>query len=191
MFAICFVCVLLSGCSKEKTADLPNNFNNLSNDQKMEYLMDKLPPDSVAVFVCDVAMGKVYDSRIELGEAMTYAYTHYDQDQVVAFDDAMANYQSKLPLHEQVKFTKLSDLIDPEMYSYELGLKYVGVIREEELDVKQAKEQVDLLMKECKSDPDFYKRFIKGFKAALNNDRGRDLDNNIYTLFISYPDSLK
>lgn len=157
----------------------------------MEYLMQQMPADSLARYLCNSAMGKVYNSRIELQPAMSYAYDHLSEEDQVKFAQAMEEYQANLPLHEKVRFAKLEAIQDPDVFSYELGLDYVGSIREEEKDIPRISKELEDLKKECKSDPEFYKRFMKGFKTALTYDRHHDLDENIYKKFISYPDSLK
>lgn len=169
----------------------PDNFKSLSTEDKMEYLMANMSPDSVARYVCDAAMGKVYNSRIELQQARAYAYEHYNEDEQVAFEAECALYEEALPLHEKVRFAKLAATEDPDVYAYELGLSYIGSIRENHKTAAQIDDELKKLIKECQYDPDFYKRFMKGFKTALQLDRHHDLDDRIYTQFISYPDSIK
>lgn len=183
---------LLAGCGgKNGNGDLPENFKNLSTEDKMEYLMQNLAPDSVARYISNAALGKIYNSRIELQPAMAYAYEHYDEDQIVIFQEALNAYEAELPLNEKVKYSKLSAVEEADIYSYELGLEYVSQIREERKDATKIKSELDALAKECKTDPDFYKRFMKGFKTALEYDRHHDLDDNIYRQFITYPDSIR
>lgn len=191
LLSMVFAAILtLGGCSKGSNG-LPNNFKDLSTADKMEVLMEKLPADSVARYVCNSAMGKIYNSRIELQEAMAYAYEHYCEDDQVAFALAMNEYEAGLPLGERVRFSKLTNLNDPDVFAYELGLEYVGTIRAEGKTPEQVKSELDSLRRECKNDPDFYKRFMKGFKTALEYDRFHDLDDRIYTQFISYPETIK
>ena len=186
----CIATFTISSCKKDVTSSFPGDFKSLPTDKKMEYLMANMRPDSVALYICDAAMGKKYDSRIELAEAKAYAYDHYNEEQILAFEQACSDYKEDLPLNEKVKFIKLEAAEDPDMYSYELGLKYIGKIREDKKDIKQVEEELDKLMKECQTDKDFYKRFMKGFKTALDYDRHHDLDDKIYLKFISYPDSI-
>lgn len=191
--AICLMSLLLipAGCSKsEKGVDVPDDFNSRTTNQKMEYLMENFTPDSVAVFLCEASLGKIHDVRIELQEAQLYAFEHYKEDDLVTFVDASKEYEKKLPLHEKMKLVKMAATEDPDIYSYELGLSYVGLIREEKKDVKQVTDELEAFRRECKYDPEFYKRFIKGFKLALKNDRHRDLDDKIYVAFINYQDSI-
>lgn len=180
-------------CSNKSSSKFPDNFSSLSTEKKMEFLMANMSPDSVAYYIIDAAMGKNNSARIELDPAIAYAYDNYKEDDMVAFTLAFSEYEKKIPLHEKVKFSKLytTTEMDPEAYGYDVGLRYVGVIREEGLQPKQVKEELDRFAKACKIDPDFYKKFMKGFKYALKYDRGRDLDERIYTEFISYPDSIQ
>lgn len=190
-FVFAFVLLLAISCSRNDGTKIPDNFKNLSTEDQMEYLMANLPPDSVARFICNAAMGKVYNARVELQPAMAYAYEKYDEDDLVKFQMAMEQYEDELPLHQKVRITKLLGIEDFDQYGYDLGLSYVGTIRVEQKDIKQISEELAGLQKECKADPDFYARFMKGFKTALQYDRHHDLDDKIYIKFISYPDSLK
>lgn len=185
--------IVLTGasCSNNKDAKLPDNFKTLSTDDQMAYLMTVIPADSVARFICDAAMGKLYNARIELQPALSYAYEKYGEDDLVKFQMALEQYQDQLPLHEKVRINKLLGVEDFDQYSYDLGLSYVGAIRVEQKTVAQINEELEKLKKECKADPDFYKRFMKGFKTALEYDRHHDLDDKIYLKFISYPDSIQ
>lgn len=194
-----FICVaalaislllLGAGCSKKSAVNIPDNFKTLSTDDQMAFLMSQVTPDSVAKFICNAAMGKVYNVRMELQPALLYAYDKYNEDDLVKFELALEQFQDGLPLHEKVRITKLLGIQDPDQYSYDLGLSYVGMIRVERKNIKEISEELAKLQKECQTDPDFYKRFMKGFKTALNYDRHHDLDDNIYLKFISYPDSL-
>lgn len=184
--------VLIASCSGNgDSTNLPANFKSLSDNDKMEYLMENLPPDSVARYIANASMGKIYNSRIELQPSMMYAYEHYSEDDLVLFQEALNDYEDSLPLHEKVRFSKLSGIDDPDIFSYELGLAYVGYIRENGLDTQGVAEELRKLRTECAADPDFYKRFMKGFKTALEYDRHHDLDDKIYKEFITYPDSIQ
>lgn len=183
--------MLFAACTGEdKAENMPGNFKSLPAEGKMEYLMANLTPDSVARFICNASMGKVYNSRIELQPSLMYAYDHYSEEDLVTFQEALNEFEQSLPLHEKVKFAKLSAMDDPDMLSYGLGLEYVGAIREDKKDNKTVREELKKLRTECLSDPEFFARFMKGFKTALEYDRHHDLDDRIYTEFITYPDSI-
>lgn len=197
-FVRCFIalfvliaCLASISCKKSDSVSLPGNFKNLPSEDQMQYLMANMPPDSLANFLCDAALGKKYDVRIELPVVRAYAYEHYSEDEIVAFESAISNYEKSLPLYEKVRFAKMAIAEDPDMYTYELGLAYVGTIRDEKKDIQQVSEELDKFRKECKIDKDFYKRFMKGFKTALIYDRHHDLDDKIYQKFISYPDTIQ
>lgn len=192
IFIVALLLVWIStSCGRGNKSTLPDSFNSMSTPEKMDYLKERMGPDSLATFICDIAMGNVYGARIELQEAELYAYEHYNEEELVAFEVATKAYEDSLPLHDKVKFVKLIGLEDPDLYSYELGLAYVGLIREEKKDTKMVREELDAFKRECRYDPEFYKRFIKGFKLALKADRHRDLDDKIYVEFINYQDSIK
>lgn len=184
--------LFMISCTKnEVTASMPKDFNSLSTDDKMAYLMESMAPDSLAAFLCEAAMGKVHNVRIELPQARVYVYDHYNEDQIVEFESEIALYEKSLPLHDKVKFSKLTATEDPERYSYELGLGYVGYIRENKKSPQEVDDELAKLKSECRYDTAFYTRFMKGFKLALEYDRFHDLDEKIYQQFIIYPDSIQ
>lgn len=180
-----------ASCSKKNKNGLPDNFATLPPEGQMAYLIESMPLDSVARFICETAMGKAGDARIELQPAVEYAFGNLPEDSAAVFWNALMAYKLELPLNEQVRLTKLMGFEDMEQYGYDLGLSYVGEIRVEQKDINTISEELSSLQQECKSDPEFYKRFMKGFKTALEYDRHHDLDDKIYLKFISYPDSLK
>ena len=188
-----FAAGFLSSCSGKGKHRFDDNFNSLTVEQKMDALMEKgIEPDSLAVIICDAAMGKDDEFQIDLTQARAYVYEKYNEDQLVAFENQCLNYEFRLPLHEKVKFERLAGLTDPSLIGYELGLSYVGDIRENKKTEKEVAEELALLKEECqRNDKETYKRFMKGFKTALKLDRHRDLDDKIYLKFISYPDSIK
>lgn len=184
--------LLAVSCSKEKKDALPGNFNSLPTEKKMETLVKTMSPDSLAVFLNEAAMGKIEGVNINLPEALDYVYLHYDEKDQVAFVEADTRFEESLPLPEKVKYSEKAHPDDREEYFINVGLMYVGVIRDRNLTAAKAKEEVDAFMKECRAtNPVLYQRFIKGFKTALRYDRGRDLDERIYNQFIYYPDSLQ
>lgn len=187
---VCVIALALSGCKKQEQTEVPDAFNSFSTEKKMAYLMKTLPPDSVARFVCESAMGKQYGSNIELADALMYAYTNYKEADQIVFDEAFNRYGDRLPLSDKMKFYQMANLSDPEIFEYEIGLRYVSSIREEEKDAKKVKVELEKFKSACKNSPETYKRFMKGFKEALRLDRGHDLDERIYTQFITYPDTI-
>lgn len=191
LFLISIFSVLLASCGKDKEQKmLDETFNSMSESQKMEYLMKEKKPDSVALIISDIAMGNIKGASINLNEAYLFAIEHYDEDDQIKFLEEMKKYESQLPLDKKMKYVKLSGMEDMDQYGYEMGLSYVGAIREDKKDSKQIKQELDEFKKASASDPEFFKRFVKGFKLALEEDRGRDLDDKIYLEFINYQDSI-
>lgn len=184
--------LVTAACGSRNGADGDwSEFNSKSIEGKMKYLTSEMSPEEVAIFVCDASIGKKGNARVSLPEARDYLYSHYTQEQIEEFEIACGNYVFDLPLHEKVRYAKADATENIDAYAYELGLGYVGAIRENKKDVSSVKEELKLLQAECKTDRDFYRRFMKGFKLALENDRHRDLDEKIYLNFITYPDTLK
>lgn len=189
---LAFVMALLCACKgEEKNSDaLPENFSVLSIEDKMKLLEKNSSPEETAERVCDIAMGKVRNARIELSQAIVYVYEHYDQKDRIRFLKACDNYQAALPIYDKAKYYKLKGENDPDRYGFILGMEYLREIRSEKKTVQTIEEEIDRLMRECRFDPDFYRRFIKGFKTVLEEDSVGDLDEEIYNKFIIYPDTI-
>lgn len=184
--------VLMAACGPNKDGhNYPKNFASLPTDRKMEYIVDNHSPQEVAQIVCEAVMGESDAGNIDLPQARDYVYSHYNTEQIITFETECEAFADSLPLADKVKFARKSATEDMEHYAYELGLAYVGSIREKGKSVDDVEQEIKELGAECKGDPDFYRRFMKGFKAVLENDRGRDLDEKIYLHFISYPDNIK
>lgn len=187
---IMMIQMIMSSCSDKGGDGLPESFNRMGAPSQMEYLMERDAPDSVARFICYAALGKIEGLHMDMGSALAYAYEHYDESGLVEFQMALEEFQSGLPLADRVRLTRELGMVDLEQFGYELGLNYVGTIRVEQKQAPTIREELAALRKECASYPDFYSRFMKGFKTALKLDRHRDLDDRIYTEFITYQDTL-
>ncbi|MDE7160241.1 MAG: polysaccharide deacetylase family protein [Muribaculaceae bacterium] len=165
----------------------PKNFNSLSDEQRVAYVMENASPDSVARFICLAALGKVPGARIDtLATASLYAYEHYSDSTLTIFSDEFDRFSSSLPLPDRMRIIAQSGLVDPQGLGYELGLHYVDRIRESRMTPAQVKEEIEALRKACKDDPKTFTRFLTGFKTVLKLDRGKDLDAAVYDTFINY-----
>lgn len=191
LFYLVAALLVLGACGKKDNGlRVPENFDTMTNEQKMQVLMEEKKPDSLALYICKLAMGEVPGASIQLDQAQLYAVEHFPEEDLIPFMEEMKKYEYSLPLYKKVKFVKMAGMEDPDLYSYELGLSYVGTIRDDKKDRDRVKQELDDFKKACKTDREFYKRFMKGFKLALEEDRHRDLDDKIYIEFINYQDSI-
>lgn len=177
----------LSACAggdKNGGDGFPDGFGSLRDSAKVEYVMKNASPDSVARFICDASLGKVEGVRIDtLAVAAAYAYEHYNDSSLIVFSREFDDYSSNLPLDEKMKIYSMAGKIDPQRLGYELGLEYVGHIRENRMSVDDIRKEIDEFKKACANDSDTYIRFMKGFKTVLRVDHGKDLSEEIYKAF--------
>ena len=182
--------ILFASCSGKKqnmVESLPDDFNQLSDTAKVAHMMDIVSPDSVARFICDAALGKSNVAKIDtFAIATAYAYQHYVDSCLISFSQELDDYSANLPLVDKMEIYKQAGQSDPQRLGYELGLDYVNYIRNNHKNAAKVKEEIDAFRVACADDSLMYIRFIKGFKTVLQADRGKDLPEEIYTMFINY-----
>ncbi len=183
------VALTLASCSSRQTPaqTMPDNFDQFADTAKVAYMMDVVSPDSVARFICDAALGKSKVAAITaFPEASAYAYQHYADSSLIAFSQELDYYSANLPLADKMKIYSMAGQTDPQRLGYELGLEYVGYIRDNKANVEEVKKEIAALKSACGEDSLTYIRFLKGFKTVLQADRGKDLPEEIYNVFINY-----
>lgn len=189
---ICLSIVLLSlsSCGRNNgSGNFPSDFNKLSDQKRVAYMMENVSPDSVARFICNAALGKISGVRIDsINEATLYAYENYKDDDLVSFSNEFDKFSANLPLQEKMKLYFLSGKVDPQGMGYQLGLEYVNNIRVKKLSVNDVKAEIAEFKKACGSDTETYRKFVKGFKTVLELDKGVDLPQDIYNSFINLPE---
>ncbi len=179
--------VACGGKTKAVEPPFPTNFNSLSDESKVAFMMEKVTPDSVARFICDGALGKIKDAHIDtIAIAVAYAYEHYNDSSLMYFSREFDDYSSNLDLPDKMRIYLMAGLSDPKRLGYELGLEYVDHIREERMKVADVKNEIEAFKTACADDSVTYVRFLKGFKTVLRLDHGKDLPEEIYQAFIEY-----
>ena len=177
------------GCNKNKgnSGDYPDNFNSLSDSERVDYVMKKVPGDSLARFIIYSALGKNQDVKIDtLAIATNYAYEHLQGEQLDNFSREYDAVIESLPLAEKMRAYKLGASEDPQGLGYQLGLEYIGTIRDDHLKVADVEKELKTFRKACDTDTATYRRFMVGFKTALRIDRGKGVPEEIYQRFINY-----
>lgn len=179
-------------CGRNSSADKgwPAGFEALSSAGKVEYVMKHASPDSVARFICSASLGKENGVSLDLNEATLYAYEHYRDKDFEEFTTAYEECQNSYSLSDKMKLYKMAGALDPQQFGYTLGLEYISSIRDNSKSVEQVNEELAEFKKACGSDADTYRRFVIGFKTALNADHGKDLDEAIYNAFINYEENI-
>lgn len=182
---------LLGGCGKGEDNEtiLPNNGKNMSDAQKVEYMMKHASPDSVARFICEASLGELKGVKIDtLANATLYAYENYKDDDLQTFAQALSAYAESLPLGKRMRLRQLEAEQDPTGLGYQLGLEYVNDIRMNKKGVKEIEKEIADLKKECMKNPEdsaTFTRFSKGFRVALDMDGSSDIPIQIYNKYSS------
>lgn len=184
--AFTLLMILLSACGKGSDGQgaFPKDFDQLSDEAKMEFMMKNVTPDSVARFICDASLGKVDGVRIDtLSMAALYAYEHYKDDDLQSFQAAFDSYAENLPLADKMKLRTLAASDNPDALGYQLGLEYVNDIRLGNKTTAQVESEIEALRKACASVPGdtmTFKRFMTGFKVALDQDGSEGIPKQIF-----------
>ena len=183
------LCLVAASCGKKSgdSGNFPENFNGLSDAEKVAYVMRHATPDSVARFICDASLGRVEGISIaSLAAASNHAYENYTGDDLATFYAEYDRYESDMPLPEKMKLYVLAGKEDPQKLGYELGLSYVGNIRDNHLTADQVEKELKEFKKACGDDSDTYRRFIIGFHTALELERNNGFPQEIYSRFIKF-----
>ena len=160
---------------------------SMGDNARVAYMIDKVAPDSVARFICEAALGHVKGAKIDtLANATLYAYENYKDSDLMVFSEAFDVYSNSLPLPDKMKILSMTGLSDPQGLGYELGLEYVGNIREKKMSIDQVEKEIEALRVACGTDTVMFTRFMKGFQTVLRVDHGKDLPEAFYTKFIDY-----
>lgn len=179
------VCLLLFGgaaCHKNKSdlkSDFPADFANFTDEQRMEYIMKRAEPDSVARFLFYATLGKIPGVRIDtLANANLYVLETYQGEDLERFVAEFKGMQQTLSLSDMLEFGLITG--DTLTVGYEMGLNYVARIRDRQMKIKQIDQEMAEFRKTCGADTATYTRFLKGFREALKLDRGRDIPAGVF-----------
>lgn len=191
---LAFVCLIAlcvgTGCRGGADSDagkLPDNFLQLTDAQRMEAVMKAMPADSAAHFLINAALGKIEGARIDtLALATLYAFEHYPEEDAALFSGSYDDYAASLPLNDKMRLYAMVGKVDAQQMGYQLGLEYVGYIRDNQRTPDEIEAELKAFKTACGDDKDTYTRFLKGFKAVLAADHGADLPAGIYERFINY-----
>lgn len=175
------------GNGKDSAGDFPRDFNSRSDKEKVAYMMEAVTPDSVARFICDAALGDIPGVKIDtMAVAVSYVFEAYkDEDVINQFGGELDSYERSLPLDKRMQLLKISGDADPMGLGYQLGLEYVGKIREKSMTTDDIDKELKSFKKACGSDFDTYRRFVQGFKVALHEDAGKDFPQAVYNKYIN------
>lgn len=177
------------GCRKggdSENGGLPENYATMSDRQRMEYIMRKVDPDSVAHFLCYSFLDRIPGAKVDtLAMAYLYAIENYKGNDAEKFGTAFELVLKELPLSDKMKTQFALGLADSLSVGYDLGLGYVGQIRRRGMKVAEIDEDIKNFRQACGHDINTYNRFVTGFRTALRVDRGKDLSPEVYNRYIN------
>lgn len=175
-----------SGNGKDANS-FPENFNSLSDEQKVAYMMDNASADSVARFIIYAALGKMDGVRIDtLNNATLKAYETYTDTALQTFSWEFDRIAEELPLPDKMRLRALVGAEDPQGLGLTLGLEYMNQIRVKGMTANDVLTELRELKNACKDNPDIYARFIIGFRTVLRYDKNSDMPKDIYHTFLNY-----
>lgn len=191
LIPIALMTLLIAGaaCSgKKNSADsFPEGFDQLSDQQKVAYMMQHASADSVARFIIYAALGQIEGIHIDtLNNATLKAYEAYTDTALQSFSWEFDRLAEELPLHQKMKLRALVGAEDPQGLGLTLGLEYLNQIRVKGMTADQVLEELKALKKASKEDPDLYARFLIGFRTVLRYDKNSDMPKEIYTRFLNF-----
>ncbi|MDE6695854.1 MAG: hypothetical protein K2K25_03145 [Muribaculaceae bacterium] len=185
------IVLLIPACGGKKSDAnaFPKDFNTLSDEQKVAYLMQHASADSVARFIIYASLGKIDGVRIDsLNIATLKAYENYTDTALQTFSWEFDRIAEELPLHDKMHLRALIGADNPQGLGLTLGLEYMNQIRVKGMTSDQVMEELKELKKASADDPDMYARFLIGFRTVLRYDRNADMPKDIYDTFLNYDD---
>lgn len=181
--------VFMPACSGKDSGSngFPEDFNSLSDFQKVAYMMDHASADSVARFIIYASLGKVSGVKIDtINNATLMAYENYKDTALQTFSWEFDRLSEELPLHDKMKLRSLVGAEDPQGLGLTLGLEYMNQIRLKGMTADEVLAELKELKRVCADQPDLYARFIIGFRTVLRYDKNSDMPKGIYTTFLNY-----
>lgn len=191
VMATCCVAALglLVSCGGKSgsTSGLPDGFDKIGDAGRVQYVMSRVTPDSLARFIIYGALGRNDGVRIDtLAIATNYAYERLKGDELDKFSTEYDAVVEGLPLGDKMKVYKLGGSEDPQGLGYRLGLEYMTSIRDGNKSMDQIERELQEFKKVCAEDTSMYRRFIIGFHTVLEVDHGTDVSEEVYKKFVNY-----
>lgn len=185
--SLCGVAFVSCHGGKGSGSDYPADFKSIGDCGRVDYMMKRVSPDSLARFIIYGALGRNPGAPIDtLAIATNYAYEKLKGDDLDSFSVEYDSLVGALPLAEKMRVYKLAASEDPQGLGYKLGLEYMMSIRDGNKSADQVEKELVEFKKACASDTATYRRFIIGFHTVLELDHGKDLSEEIYRRFVNY-----
>lgn len=175
------------GGKSDSGSDFPSNFATIGDAGRVQYMLGRVAPDSLARFIIYGALGRIDGARIDtLAIATNHAYERLRGDDLDKFSSEYDAVVEGLPLADKMKIYKLGGSEDPQGLGYRLGLEYMTSIRDGGKTAEEVERELKEFKKVCGTDTAMYRRFIIGFHTVLEVDHGTDVSEEIYNKFVNY-----
>lgn len=187
--AIMAVVLLIPACGGKHADEgvFPQGFASLSDEQKVVYMMEHVPADSVARFIIFASLGRIEGVKIDtLNNATLKAYETYTDTALQSFSWEFDRISEELPLHDKMRLRALVGSEDPQGLGLTLGLEYMNQIRVKGMTADEVEEELKALKKASADDPDMYARFLIGFRTVLRYDKNSEMPQEIYSRFLNF-----
>lgn len=181
--------MIIPACNKNRNDgnNFPEDFDKLSDQQKVAYMMEHASADSVARFIVYASLGKIEGVRIDtLNNATLAAYENYTDTALQTFSWEFDRLSEELPLPDKMKLRMLVGAEDPQGLGLTLGLEYMNQIRVRGMKPEEVFEELRELKRASADNMDVYARFIIGFRTVLRYDKNSDMPKDIYDTFLNY-----
>ena len=186
VMALIFLIPACGGKTDDNSA-FPEGFASLSDGQKVAYMMEHVPADSVARFIIFASLGKIEGVRIDtLNNATLKSYETYTDTALQSFSWEFDRVSEELSLHDKMRLRALVGSEDPQGLGLTLGLEYMNQIRVKGMSADEVMDELRALKRASTDDPDMYARFLIGFRTVLRYDRNSDMPKEIYDRFLNY-----
>lgn len=180
---------ILAGCGSksDSSSAYPVNFKQMGDAGRVQYVLGRVTPDSLARFIIYGALGRNPEAPIDsLAIATNHAYERLKGDDLDKFSGEYDAVVEGLPLGDKMKIYRLGGSEDPQGLGYRLGLEYMTSIRDGNKSAADIEKELKEFKRVCGNDTAMYRRFIIGFHTVLEVDHGTDVSEEIYKKFVNY-----
>lgn len=189
VFAFMAVCGLtFSSCGSSDAGKNGYPTESLSDTAKVSFIMERCKPDSVAKYICNTFLGWNNGATLKsMSDAVTYAYTHYQGDDLIVFSETFDDYTNSLPLPSRMIILSKAAVSDADGLGYRLGLEYAADIQSNRKNLQEIDREISELKKACGADSMTYFRMLTGLSVALAQPEYKSLPSDILKKYGTAP----
>ena len=164
-FIFCLLLSLLS-CGGGKKLNVPEGFDNFSDNDKAEWLIKNFTPELVAQYLCED--GAKLDSTLNIKDfkaTVNIIYNKYEKDNKASFGNSMNEFAASLPSKNKMTLY----MVSAGNNAYSLGFAYGNdFLGNGEKDFSIINEDYESLKEITNNNPKETDNFVKGLNAAFS-----------------------